>query len=472
MQKGQAAVELLIILAVSMVALIAIYGYSSTTMTELNKQQLVDEAQTSVNDLTKAADDVYRQGVGAQKQVFYTVPSGVDASQSGIEQDTFVLNVLNSDVYGKPKVCLLGTMPTGPGGHWVWLTAQEQCVFVGLENIAVDKTSSYVTLGQSDSAQDTIVVTNNGSETATVFMASSWTPTDVTLGISPATFSLASQNSQSVTLTYTSNASASGNYAGSVKVNAAFATAGDENIFVPANAEVVVPSQDLLIFPASHSTTLAGGDSETVDLNVCNNSASALTNIAFLDTGDTAAWIGAISTITSLAAGTCVMTSFTIDVPGGQGFGEYTGTITATDDAANTDTTAVTVTVPSMATNFTVDWSSSRFVSGGKRLWDWTTDNAGSTDVIIDKMTITWTNDTDGATLDEIRINNIDVWSVGGGTSGQEIDITNSTVPASTSYSANNRLDFDEEIDDESEDFQIVFEFTDGSTYTSPLYEP
>ena len=87
MQRGQAAAELLVILAVSMAVLIAIYSYGSASMAELNRQKIVDEAQTSVNSLREAANDVYRQGLGAQKRVFYSVPSNVDESKSGIEAD-------------------------------------------------------------------------------------------------------------------------------------------------------------------------------------------------------------------------------------------------------------------------------------------------------------------------------------------------------------------------------------------------
>jgi len=472
MQKGQAAVELLIILAVSMVVLIAIYGYSSTSMAELNRQKIVDDAQTSVKTLAMSADDVYRQGVGARKQVFYSVPSGVNESLSGIEDNSFVLNVLGSDVFGKPEVCLLGEIPIEQGGHLVWMTAQEQCVFIGTESISIDKTSSYVTLTQSDSGEDTITITNGGSSTATIFLVETWAHANVSLGLSTASFALAAGDSQEVTLTYTSTATASGNYPGSLSVGAHF-DSGDENVLVPLNAEIASLETDLILFPTAYSFTLRENDVQTSDLNVCNNNPdSALTSISFTDSGDIASWIGAISTIPSLAAGICNSAPFTITVPNEQSYGTFTGTITAVDSASNTDSTEITIDVPGMSTDFVFDWSTAQFTPTGKRLWEWTMQNTGSDTITIDKMTITWFNDLDNSTLEEIRLNVESVWSAGGGTSGQEIDVTNFSINSGVSYSSGNRFEFSGRMNDDSEDFQILFEFTDGSTYTTALYQP
>lgn len=472
MQKGQAAVELLIILAVSMVALIAIYGYSFSTMTGLNKQGLLNEAQSSVNSLATAADDVYRQGIGARKEVFFSVPSGVDQDKSGIENDVFILNVLDSDVFAKPETCLLGEIPTGSGGHRVWLTAQSQCVFVGTERINVDKTSSYVTLAPSETELDSVTVTNNGSEITTIFVTQSWTHTGVTLAAAPSTFSLNAGQQQTVTLTYASTASAAGNYVGSLKVNAYFASFADENIFLPANAEIVVPETNLLLFPPTYSTSLRENDSETVDLNVCNNTENEMTGITFSDSGDIDTWIAPIDGISSLGSGACIATSFTITVPDAQAYGNYTGSITAVDDEGNVDSTGITVSISRMSDSFAFDWSTASFSGSGTRLWEWTIENTNAEPLVIDKMEVSWLNDLDAATLEEIRMSNDIVWNVGGGLSGQELDITNFTVPGNTAYSSNNRFEYSQRVNNDSEDFEIRFTFNDGSTYTTDVYSP
>jgi hypothetical protein len=349
MRKGQAAVELMVVLAVSVAVLIAIYSYSATSMIEMNRQKMVDDAQASVNSLEQAANDVYRQGVGATKKVFYTVPNGVEESRSGIEADSFVLNVLGTDVYAKPEVCLQGSLSVEQGGHWVWITAQEDCVFVGMQNIELDKTSSYVTLSQSDSQQDVITVTNNSSEATTVFLAESWLHSDVTLGLSITAFGLAAGVSQPVTLTYASNSSASGNYAGSLGIGASFDSSADQNISLPLNAEIQVLAggSNLAVFPASHLKGMAASEVDSNSFQVCNNGDSDMTTVSFSDSGGIASWIDAISDISNLLVGECRMVNYTLTVPGGTSGGTYTGTITASDGTYS-DTLDISVIVPTV----------------------------------------------------------------------------------------------------------------------------
>ena len=478
MQKAQTSVELIIILAVSLVVLIAIFSYANISIADFNQQKIVDEAQTSVNTLSLAADDVYRQGVGAKKKVFYTVPSGIDESSSGIESDSFVLNVLETDVYAKPSVCLQGTMPTTKGGHWIWLTAQEECVFVGEENISIDKTASYVTMQQDSSEDDTITITNDGSATATVFITTTWSHSNVTLGVSPSSFSLAANASQEITLTYTSNSSASGNYAGTLSIGAAFAS-GDENVSVPVNAEVTAPQggSDLAVFPATRSQNFEASDVDNNTFQVCNNGDSVLGEISFSDSGDIADWIDAIPSFPSLGVGDCNSSvNYALTVPGGQADGTYTGTITATDGTYSDTLDLTAIVATSLDSDcFAFDWSTASFSRGGDKLEDWTIENTCGSTITITQMKVReWSvNDNDDAQMDKIKLNNNTGWT--GTVDDEDIwrDIdADFDIAASTSYSNNNKLEFDEDIDDDGEDFYIIFGFSDGSNYTTLTYDP
>ncbi len=481
MRKGQAAVELMVVLAISVTVLIAIYSYSATSMGEMNKQKIVDEAQTSVNSLEQAANDVYKQGVGATKKVFYKVPSGIDQTKSGIESDTFVLNVLSTDVYAKPDVCLQGSLETEQGGHWAWVTAQEECVFVGTQSIAVDKTSSYVTLSQSDSQDDIITVTNNGSETAAMFLAESWAHTDVTFGMSTSEFSLGTGASQPVTLTYTSNASATGNYAGSLGIGASFPSSADQNISLPLNAEVQVAGGgggSLAVFPSTHVKGMVSNEVDNNSFQACNSGDTILTSISFSDSETIAAWIGAISGIASLAVGECQTVNYTLTVPPGTTPNTYNGTITATNGTYS-DTLDITVYVTAAATQaalFSFDWTTSAFDDCGdddcERIDDFTIQNTSASDPItIDKVTLSWTGDTEGAEFDRIRLDGTEE-NFSDIASGVEVDIGNVTLSALAS-STNNRFDFDDQlIKNECETFSVTFEFSDASTYTTATTGP
>ncbi len=378
-KKGQAAAELLIILAVAIVVLIAIYSFSFEAITDIGQEQIIETAQTSVKDLANATNDVYEQGVGAKKRVFYQVPGNVDESKSGIEGNAFVLNVLKSDVYASANTCLLGEMPTSTGGHFVWLTAQEQCVFVGIENLEISKTSSYITLNQSDSETDSVTITNNGEETADIFLTRNWSHTGTTdLDLDIYIFSLNAGQSQTVTLTYSSSASASGNYTGSVSIDAAFAS-GNESNSLPVTADVLVAGggEILVVFPATRTSDYNAGETENYSFQVCNNGDSALTNISFSDSGRIADWIDAesIPIIALLAAGSCETVSYTLTHHGLRRLVPLIGTIIATDGTYS-DNLAITVVIPAAPPEPTVIafdvFPNSTWDEGSGWLEDWT----------------------------------------------------------------------------------------------------
>jgi len=478
MGKGQSSVELMIILAVSLVVLLAIISYSNESISGINKEKQHNTALDSVNGIVNAANDVFFQGVGARKKVFYEVPSGIDESASGIEDQSVVLNVLESDIYAMAEVQLSGTLPTSQGGHWIWIEAKEGYVSIGTENITADKTSIYVTLEQDSNAQERITITNGGGSTATISIVQTWGHANLTLTLSETDFSLATGNNKVVDLNFSANSSASGNYSGSIKVNASF-NGSDENIVVSVNAEVTTLGQsasNLAIFPSSYSATIMAADSDSNSFQTCNLTAGTMTNIEFTrSVGDAGDWVGAIPTISSLAASDCHDTSFTITVPGGTSAGTYNGTITASDGTYY-DSISLTVIVTNQSDSFSFSWTPAEFADAGKDLVDWNiTNTSGTSAITITRIRVSeWSaNDGDGATIDKIRLDNDVLWDTGGGGDGDWINIDDFEIAANTSYSNQNKVEFNHAVDDDGEQFILQFEFSDGSTYTTskwPLY--
>ncbi len=350
MGKGQASAELLIILAVSLAGLIAIYSFSGQTLVDLNKEKLVETAKNSVNSLKDAANDVFAQGAGAKKKILFIVPQGVLENDSGISGKSIYLNVFGTHANAVADMQLSGSLPVTEGGHWVWVTAHENYVFVGTENISVDKTSSYVTMAQNSKATDSITITNDGQNAASVTLLETWPHTDVTFRPSLTAFNLSPSQSQQVILTYGSGATAAGNYAGALEISATILGIG-ENISLPLNAEVTTAGETtvLAVFPATRSQTLRKGNTDNNSFQVCNNSATALGPVSFTASGTVGSWISAIASLSSLAAGNCETINYTLTVPSSQSIGTYTGSITASD-GTNTDSLELTITIVKIRT--------------------------------------------------------------------------------------------------------------------------
>lgn len=121
--------------------------------------------------------------------------------------------------------------------------------------------------------------------------------------------------------------------------------------------------------------------------------------------------------------------------------------------------------------SFAVD--SSQFY-GGKQLRELYFTNTGGSNVTIDKITFTWTN---GATLDQLFLDNGKVWSISGPgaptgspvASGTELDIANFTMtPGQTSEITKGQFD----VAMAGTGMTMSVTFADGSVFTSDTFYP
>ena len=470
-EKGQGAVEFLIILAVSLSIILGIYSLGSETVSGLNKQKVLDVAEKSATDLAGAIDDVYRQGEGAKRHIYYEIPDSADETQSRVENQAIVINVMGSDIFAETNAPLSGTLDFSPGGHWVWLQAYEGFVALGEGNIAIDKTSVYVSMSQTDSETETITITNNTAYAADFIVLKSWANTDVNMTIDDGTFGINAGEDRNMVITFSSSGSSAGNYAGYIAINASY-DGSDANITVPVNAEIIAAEGGaFVIFPSGWNASIKSGRSSSANFIACNSTQADLSNVTFTySSGDAGDWIVAIPDINTIPADSCSNLSVTISVPKYVPAGTYTGTITGTDSIGNSDAVALAITVTKSQSHFYFSWDGAMINSPGQWLQDWDIGNTSDEFVLtIDKIIVSnWSfYDQDNALLDQIELNSDVVWSAGGGTDGQVIDITDFNIPISTTYTINQFIKFDGKINDDDENFAITFIFDDNGTYTT-----
>src|SRR3989338_3373617 len=203
--SGQSAVEVMLIIAVSLIAIISIISYSAQSVNDMQKDQLVKTAQNSVGDLSRAAKDVYSHGVGAKKKVYYEIPVGIDSNKSGIESESFVLNVLGTDIFQSAGITLVGTLPLGRGGHYVWVEAKEGYVLIGSQSITSDKSSIYVTMLADSNATARFTLSNDANSGADVNILLAWASADVSLAPDQASFTIGASSQNVVSLLFVSN---------------------------------------------------------------------------------------------------------------------------------------------------------------------------------------------------------------------------------------------------------------------------
>ncbi len=352
-RRAQASVELMVILAVSMMALLVVYSLTTTQTLQIQAQQRVQSAQTAADSIALAANDVFFQGTGAKKRIFVILPDDVNAGASLISGKEVNYRVRNTDVFSVADVNLVGSLPTAPGGHYLTLVAHENYVSLGDSSLDVSKNSVYVALSQDSNASASVAFTNNSSsETATVNLVKTWASSAVAFTLSSASFTLGPGANRTIDFNFSSGSSAAGNYAGSVRVNADFNGASlDENITIPVNADVSAaqsqpaPDVNLTILPSTWNEAINRGILDTNSYQICNTSSLNMATVSFAKgSGGANAWLYDINSLSNLGPESCATKVLTLSPPGTLSEQTASGLVTATAGSSQ-DTINLTITI-------------------------------------------------------------------------------------------------------------------------------
>ncbi len=140
--RAQAAVELLIILAIAMTMLGAIIATGEKQMSHGQTILRLEQTRSSVNDLANAANVAYREGDGSVRMVRFTIPDGVAPERVFVEGKFINVGVYveggESDVNAMSEAELKGSLPTSPGTYYVYAGARQGCVVIGANITGLD----------------------------------------------------------------------------------------------------------------------------------------------------------------------------------------------------------------------------------------------------------------------------------------------------------------------------------------------
>ena len=136
MKKSQTSVELIIILAVSMIILLGIIQMSNDSMRSQNL--LLETAKTTsfLEQVVSATELVYKQGYGAKTKEFLSMPEGI--RNITIQDKTFAVEFHNGNTrYRTFSFDVTGSLPTQAGNYWIEFEAMSGFVIISTN------TSSY-----------------------------------------------------------------------------------------------------------------------------------------------------------------------------------------------------------------------------------------------------------------------------------------------------------------------------------------
>ncbi len=162
-QRAQSAVELLVLTAIGIAVLYVVLSGSQQSIISSEASARFSQAQSSVRDLARAADEVYAEGAGAKKQVRITVPDGTNST--AVQNNAISIRVAMqtgfSDAVAQTQETVIGAIPSIPGTYYLWVSATEDGrVSIGTASLLVTPSTVYATIYPTNFTRQNITITN------------------------------------------------------------------------------------------------------------------------------------------------------------------------------------------------------------------------------------------------------------------------------------------------------------------------
>jgi hypothetical protein len=455
-------------MAVALVILSALVGFSSQQLRQIEEQRSVKAAQDSLDRLVKAADAVYAQGKGSTRSVDIIWPSGIDHSYTSISDHTVQVRAHNRIVYAEAVPLLTGSLPTSPGYHPIRVRAFEGFVTIGEVSLSVSPSKVFSPMDRNDSSSYTLTFLNAGEDVNIMFTAD-WNHTDIDLNLSRNDLNISDGNTGTLDVNFYSDSTATGTYSGKLWARGTYADRV-ETLLIPLKASIALGSEsDLQAYPSTLSITTYATDTNGVSIQLCNVGDVPLKSITFTPSmGDAGDWIQGISPISSLSPLTCTQVEVNA-TPSSSTVGEYEGSLYVSDYLGqNTISIPITVIVGGMDVLFQWDWSTA--VKSTNAIRDFTLRNVGNVPLTLDEVRLrNWiTCDSQDSNVTVLKFNDTTLYSTPT-VDGNWMDIPDTNIPVLTAWTSN-EIQFAGNIGDENETFIADVLFGDGSVYSSSTY--
>ena len=281
--KAQSSVEFLVILAVGLL-LAGVVGYFVFSQkSDVSVRSEIDSAQLSLNDIAKAADDVFVQGPGSKKRIQVFIPESVELSSSGILEKTVFAKLYDNTVSSSSKVVLKGALPSQKGKQFVFANARADYVWIGESKVSLSDYSFFVTMLQNASLSESLEISSESLDVLSVNVSADWNSVNAFLEFEPLSFSLNPSESRTISLDFTSKPLALGQETGRLRIEVSGSNYSEE-LSLPVMVEVRASKTSvgsLRIIPSVWSVNAKPGDKASKVFKVCNQSSSALESIEF-----------------------------------------------------------------------------------------------------------------------------------------------------------------------------------------------
>ncbi len=321
----------MLVLAVSIVVLSAVFFIVSEQIITIGIQKENAEAKKTVADLATAARDVYTQGEDATKTLTIILPSTYSPESSGIMNDSVVIKTRETYHVENLEFPAYGTLPQAAGAHEVTIMSRGNSVYFGNSLFRMSPSLVSTTIIPNSNVTKYVKITNVANESITVHGFVNWQHSAIALSVSSSDleFVLAPYGERTIPLFFSAS-NIAGGYSGSIRFNANSSLLNDtQNLALYAEIGVMIsiPS-NMTVYPLEWSAVLGPGQNLTQTFIICTNGPQALTNVTFTpSSGGPGSWLSNLDPIPRISVSECVSKNITIVVPQLTTTGIYNGTL-------------------------------------------------------------------------------------------------------------------------------------------------
>jgi len=345
MKRGQATIELLLILVASLIALGVIFSLYSDQVNSSSIAREQSTARVTVDRIVNTANLLYASGAGSKSRILLEVPSSLNLAESGISgKEVNIVLSSGGEIISSADVNIVGDWKRENGGY-IFGSYYANLYFDGnvvkllyddfefsTESISLSaeqgtSTSSYFSIRNLSSLNAHFWVSDNFSHSsyATLSMCASCSD-----------FVLANGESKVIDFNISLSSIANGNYSGVFDIIAELSDGESDTNYdkrIVVSVEAFQELGELIIYPQNTSFTADVTDVVEKSFSVCNSSGITIIGLTWgkyssVD-GNMLSWfdIPALDSngdeITIVNAGDCVLFDLNFSIPIDAESGEY-----------------------------------------------------------------------------------------------------------------------------------------------------
>ncbi|MGI6589841.1 MAG: LamG-like jellyroll fold domain-containing protein [Candidatus Iainarchaeum sp.] len=365
--RGQTIVELLLLLAISLLALTIIYSIYSTQLDSSNLSRETLVAKSTVNKIVNSANSLALSGAGSTQKILIEIPSDSNMIGSKILGKTVSITLSNGNsVFGSANVDIVGEFKKSGGvfvvdGYFVKLFFDGQKVIMSYDDYELNTTSIFSSAKQGTTLSKFFTIRNNSSKEATFWISKDFSFGEaVVLNIEANNefFVLEPNEVKVIDFNLVLSDFSSGNYSGAIKIIGQMNDGvSDYNVnkSVLVSVESILEYEEVMLFPKITSFTSNVDELVSKRFSICNSTNGPISSIEWSRASNPSAnmleWFTwpiidlEGNEINSIPSGSCVEFDLNFYIPFDAVSGVYDANISANFSDGSTNSAYFFVTV-------------------------------------------------------------------------------------------------------------------------------